>query len=689
MESKELKRKVFNKLHQRYKRSKPNCEPNNLAILPLANNEIPGPSEASSEAIDHDRNVFGHCEDNLYDHHDSENSDFEENCDFSQFEEHSFLNNVTDNETLNIPQSDASKKTLIDQLSEWALKHNINHRALSDLLGILKENFDNTTLPKDPRTVLKTPRNTGSLIDEIKPGFYFHFGLENSLKNLLNRSKITNTINNILDICINIDGLPLSKSSGSQLWPIMVNIFQNKNLVEICGVYQGNKKPENANLFLEKFVNETINLTSTGFTYNNKKYIINIKAFICDVPAKAFVKCTRGHSGYMSCSKCNTEGLFKGNRICFPVTEGYQLRTDGTFRSKEQDSHHTGTSVLEQIPGLDMIRCFPLDYMHLVCLGVVKKLISNLWLGGKPPYRFSSQQIREISERHLSLHNQVPSEFSRKPRLLSEIKHWKATELRLFLFYTGPVVLKGTVSEEIYQNFLSLHIAITLFSKCEYIEYASELAKYFVETFCMLYGEENISHNVHNILHIADDVREFGSIENYSAFPFENNMLFLKKLVRKGDQPLQQIVNRIAERSKCYFGTGNCNKVKQPELKIEHSDGPLLNSIFGIKQYKKVYLENYILSIHDSDNCCRMDDKNIVIIKNIISFNGDISVIGQKYLQLENFYNTPCASSKLNIFSVSQEGPIDSWSLSQVIQKFMKLKINNKLIVLPLLHITT
>ena len=56
----------------------------------------------------------------------------------------------------------------------------------------------------------------------------------------------------------------------------------------------------------------------------------------------------------------------------------------------------------------------------------------------------------------------MPSEFARQPRSLQELDRWKATEFRQFLLYTGPVVLKGIVSKELFQHFLTLNVAMTI-----------------------------------------------------------------------------------------------------------------------------------------------------------------------------------------------------------------------------------
>jgi len=62
----------------------------------------------------------------------------------------------------------------------------------------------------------------------------------------------------LIEININIDGLPLHKSSTSQVYPILCNLVNNFSEVNVIGIYHGFKKPSDANLFLKSFIEEEI-----------------------------------------------------------------------------------------------------------------------------------------------------------------------------------------------------------------------------------------------------------------------------------------------------------------------------------------------------------------------------------------------------------------------------------------------
>jgi len=68
---------------------------------------------------------------------------------------------------------------------------------------------------------------------------------------------------------------------------------------------------------------------------------------------------------------------------------------------------------------MDIINIFALDYMHLVCLGIMKKLI-QLWIHNGPlNVRIPNSVQKKISDQLLSLKQNITCEFSRKPRALN------------------------------------------------------------------------------------------------------------------------------------------------------------------------------------------------------------------------------------------------------------------------------
>ncbi|XP_064479790.1 uncharacterized protein LOC135393231 [Ornithodoros turicata] len=245
-------------------------------------------------------------------------------------------------------------------------------------------------------------------------------------------------------------------------------------------------------------------------------------------------------------SKVNTSVI----EVAFPET-GAPLGTDESFRGQEQEEPHLGTSILEELP-IDMVKQVPLDYMHLVCLGVQKRLLF-LWFRGTRGHRLSPALRETISVKHASLSAFVHSDFARKPRSMSELDRWKATELRMFLLYTGPLCLATSLPRAQYKHFLELHVAISILVSPslslsqEHTEYAHKLLCHFVRKHADIYGEESVSHNVHRLTHLVAEVRNHGPLDRWSSFPFENYMQTLKKYLRKPERPLEQLHNRKLE----------------------------------------------------------------------------------------------------------------------------------------------
>lgn len=152
---------------------------------------------------------------------------------------------------------------------------------------------------------------------------------------------------------------------------------------------------------------------------------------------------------------------------------------------------------------------------------------------------------------------------------------------------------------KIYITNVTLHVAVRILASedlHEHLSYAQALLEHFVDSFSILYNNYLVFHNVHGLLHITEDVRHFGSIENFSAFQFENFMYFVKKWIRKTEKPLQQLFNRYNE-----IKRNNNNKEQNMTFdNLVLLETSAYNDVVpdGCKNplYKKAVCNNFILS---------------------------------------------------------------------------------------------
>jgi len=581
------------------------------------------------------------------------------------------------------------------KLKNWALECNVAHSTLNKLLYILNKEDDPSlfqTLPLDSRTLL----NSGSLkttnIINIHPGTYYHFGLSEGIKRHLLKFKN----NNDVKVIIGVDGLPLSKSSGSQFWPILAYIYPYSNNVFPVGIFHGYKKPDDSNAYLKYFIEEAEYLALYGIELDSISFKVSIMAFCCDSPAKSFVLKVKSHTGFSSCTRCFHDGEYSQNRICFPYQEnGFKIRDHDGYVNMVQKSHHIRgdvTSDLIKLPNFDIVRSFPLDYMHLVLLGVMRKLV-HLWMSKGPlSVRLHSKKCLEITEMLLIFKPYIPIEFARKPRAIEEICRWKATELRQFLLYTGPIVLKDILSEECYNNFMCLSIAMTILlsgNHTKKVEFASRLLHYFVKNFGDIYGSHFISHNIHGLLHIVDDYERFGPLDFCSCFPFENHMKFFKSALRKHDKPLQQVVRRYNEE---FFNNefASTTTPKSSYTAKTHNQGPMLENITCNPQFVSLKLRNITININKLADSFIFTKKNqIVKVINIAHscLTKEPLIIGYKFLEKKPLYDSPIKSTKLGIYVFeNMSDQLQSWKIDEIMHKLMVLIFKNRNIAIPIIH---
>jgi hypothetical protein len=423
----------------------------------------------------------------------------------------------------------AEESTLRCDLAAWACSSSATFKDITNLLKLLQK-YGVSSLPSDARTLVQTPRNVNVL--EKCGGQYCYFGLSNKIQLYCNRNSVMS-----VQLIINIDGLPLFKSSNVQFWPILCTIVSNDRASMepfLVALYCGISKPISAGEYLEDFLNELSLVMTNGVSDGSKKFDVALKAFVCDAPARAWLKRIKLHSGYNSCERCTAHGSYESGRVTMTDLSS-PLRTDALFLQNSYKGHQEGVSPLSVLlPHFGAVSGFVLDYMHLMCLGVMRRLLYFWSKGPKKFGRLSNSLISLISDDAVSLRPLIPSDFARKPRSLSELDRWKATEFRMFLLYIGPVILKQYLEKSKFENFLCFSVAASILlseTRVEMIEYARKLLVCFVQQSEKLYGSTFVVYNVHSLIHVADDVLFHGcTLNKISCFPFENYLQKLKKI---------------------------------------------------------------------------------------------------------------------------------------------------------------
>jgi hypothetical protein len=344
-------------------------------------------------------------------------------------------------------------------------------------------------------------------------------------------------------------------------------------------------------------------------------------------------------------------------RVVYPGNRIGSLYSDEKFQNQSFAYHHDGFSPLSKLK-LGMISQIPLDYMHLVCLGVVKKLLLT-WTAGPLSSRLGPRQILDISRRLIAMKSCIPVEFNRKCRSLRDLKHWKATEFRMFVLFVGPVALCKILNDKLFKHFLLLHSAIfILCSKLardsNWVLYAGELLNQFVAEISDHYYKEFYMFNVHSLLHLHLDVLNLGPLDMFSAFEFENSMQYLKKMLRTNRSHLSQVVRRV------YENNGHT-----------HGSSKRVVSRF-----------NCNLSEKNGNNCFITREGNVFRISACQFTFYEC----HEFLSKVPFLGYPCESSKFGIYVVSKPSRCVKIKKTDEFKKCMLLPYDDVLVCIPIIN---
>lgn len=400
-----------------------------------------------------------------------------------------------------------------------------------------------------------------------------------------------------------------------------------------------------------------------------------------DAEARSFVKKCIAHGGYYACEKGTVKGTCYRNRMCF-FEQNCPRRTDESFRNRDNPYHHVGNSILENI-GIGMVSQFRLDALHLVYLGVVKRML-NFLLRFRVRSRCTLPDVvvSEINNALYDITSFLPIEFTRKPRSLgvrNKKEKWKGTEFRRFILYDCIYVLKNHVPNNVFQCFLLLHCAIYILCRHDLFQEMNEVANYmlreFVNQSVHSFGCEFVVYNVHSLIHLAEEYYNRGTLDSFSAFSYENFLGIMKSHLRSTHRPLQQLANRDMESQGTLIKSHPHKDPNFVKLKKPFDGYP-----WGIEgqQYTTVVTKDFTLRINEADRYFKTVNGEIVRLYSVINSLGDVIIAGKEFTRLENYYSFPIESSELGIFKVSKlEKELHFWKIENVKEKCVVMPISD------------
>lgn len=165
---------------------------------------------------------------------------------------------------------------------------------------------------------------------------------------------------------------------------------------------------------------------------------------------------------------------------------------------------------------------------------------------------------------------------------------------------------------------------------------------------------------VHSLKHLTDDCRNYQcSLNDICAFPFENHLQVLKRLVRNAKNPISQVAKRLSEQERAG------GRPKETGKRSWHFVAENERNVFFL--------------LHNKDFAFVKGKRDGSLLCDIISQNS-----------LESFYTVPCDSKLINVVFVINLGRV--WKhrrlldVSDIERKVACLPYRSGYVLMPLLY---
>lgn len=283
---------------------------------------------------------------------------------------------------------------------------------------------------------------------------------------------------------------------------------------------------------------------------------LHLDFVVADLPKKADLLGLRHCGGFYACTYCTIEGVHGSTSGTLSYPESHRAAAEPrthestleivNHRDYAWASHpnhrstfkHQLKGVLQRTPLLDVplfdvVNDVPVEYMHAVHLGVIKKTFQRSFLAGTTITGF--KRLRQTLDEFNLLYPQEPHPREQTRRPVAYASHWKATQYRLLVMGHLPFLLEVLDKHPDPDAHLlrSAWALLGLLSRVLLMDNGPQLNRVnqllplqsAMEEFLSVYeeycGADFMNFNVHMFSHALQARDRFGSLSRVSAYSSE------------------------------------------------------------------------------------------------------------------------------------------------------------------------
>ena len=436
--------------------------------------------------------------------------------------------------------SDFDTVDLSDFLRSWKAEFYVGHNAMNSLLKGLSR-CGISGLPQDCRTLMGF---FGS-VDVVKTlaGEAWFREKDDIISCMAQEAVDLGLETTIFQVQLSSDGVQLWMHSALEFYPIYLKLVSVKAKPILCALHYGRRPPLQ---FYEMFLSRV---------FGNDNGQMNLSSVVADLPARNLMKQTPGHQSFHACEFCLSVAESIEHTTVFLDPFPSDPLTHNNFVDRMYpEKHAVGSRSPFLAVSHDIVQDWPVDMMHCVFAGVVRRMLEFMNKRGRVPVRLNNDMKRAISERLVL--QKSPSDLQRSSRSFFDWPNWSCTEKRMFLMYTGLFSMREIIVDSLWDAWANLSCAIHLLSRPSPsendISFAERLLRdhHIAAASNRVLGRKFPTINSHLLLHLPECVRRHGSLDLFSAFSYENFNMILKKHLHGRRFPLQEVVKRILEEEK-------------------------------------------------------------------------------------------------------------------------------------------